>query len=185
MANRESNYPTAQSDTQLNGLEFTGETIHSISELSKMGKPKNEAELEQRIEYFFEFCGSHNLRPGIETLSCALDCDRSTFWLWCGKKSGKSEEWREICQRARQQIIGFTEQSMLLGKLSPPVAIFSLKNIASWRDQISFEDVSRSVADDREKISVSELPLFDTDIDNFSEKWDSMKKKITNKEEWE
>lgn len=148
--NKDSNYPSPLADRTLSGQEYTGETVRSLADLSSLGIPQNETELRQRINDFFSFCAEHNLRPGIESLSLALGVSRVSFWQWCRSDSNKSHEWVELCRTAKQLIISFTEQAAISGHISPPVGIFLLKNLASYRDTISFEDIS---SDDAEMTS--------------------------------
>ena len=156
MSNRESNYPTTALD-KMNGSEFTGKTVSSIMELSTRGKPQTVAELKERLAQYFSFCEEHRFRPGIETLSLSLGVSRQTFWAWCTKDSGKDSEWREACQQARQIVISFLEQSALCGHLSPPVSIFLLKNLASYKDVVSFDEVPQT-QDNNRVLSGSDLP---------------------------
>lgn len=156
--NRGSGLPTARQDAELNGTDFVGETIGSLKEIADLGIPRTDAELESRINTFFEFCGTHNIRPGIETLSMALGCDRRTFWTWCRGLGGKSDDWGQMCRQARQLIISFTEQAMITNHLTPPVAIFTMKNLASWKDTVSFEELSRTEPEEKTRMSAKDLP---------------------------
>lgn len=154
-----SNYPTARLSQEIEeNPDFVADTIESLSELAKLGKPLTTEELEIRINKYFQFCGEHGCRCGIESLALCLGVDRSTFWRWCGSDCGKGDRWSEICQRARQFIVSFTEQAMISGKLSPPVAIFSMKNLAGWKDAISFEDSTPRTMETTQTISAQELP---------------------------
>lgn len=141
--------------------EFVGDTVACLRDLSAFGTPKTDAELEQRIDQYFNLCAAKKMRPGVEALSLALGVDRSTFWRWCGNDAkNKSDVWIELCRNARQLIVAFTEAAMQSGKLSPPTAIFLMKNIASYKDTLSFEDVTQ-VEESVEVTKTSELPHFD------------------------
>lgn len=93
--NHISNYPNATVE-RLNGTEFCTETVNSIAELSKQGKPQTTEELQERIDSFFRFCAESSMKPGVETLSLALSIDRVTFWSWCQDSCGKGAEWIAI-----------------------------------------------------------------------------------------
>lgn len=146
MSNNISNYPQARLTREIEKSgEFVHDTVSSISCISELainGKPKDEAELRDRISRFFDFCSKNQFRPGIEALSLALGVNRTTFWHWCNSEYGVSDEWADICKLARQSIIAFVEASANSGHLSPPIAIFSLKNLANWKDTLSFEDLT-------------------------------------------
>lgn len=167
MANHKSNYPTAQLDDI--DPEFIGVTVTSLMELSNRGTPQNDAELAQRIDDYFRFCADRKLRPGVESLALALDIDRSCLWRWCGNDAKtKSDEWIRLCRQAKQMIVAFTEAAMLSGKVSPPVGIFALKNIAGWRDTISFDDATPA-AEEANITRVSDLPHFDNAPDRIEQ----------------
>lgn len=154
-----SNYPTARLSQEIeNSPDFVTDTIQSLSEIAKLGKPQTTEELESRIDMYFRFCGEHGCRCGVETLALCLSVDRTTFWRWCGSDCGKGDQWSEICQRARQFIVSFTEQAMISGKLSPPVAIFSMKNLAGWRDTLSFEDATPHTGAEKNVLAANSLP---------------------------
>ena len=161
MANHESNYPTERMKRELQNKQgFVGDTVRSIMEISKGTKPRNEEELQARIADYFSFCADNDFKPGIESLALSLGVDRTTFWRWCNGENGVSAEWCNVCKVARQGIVAFIEACANSGHLSPPIAIFSLKNLANWKDTVSFEDVSPSKNDGKPMLSLSDLPLF-------------------------
>lgn len=158
MSNDISNYPFASVDRQLTGSEQTGLMIRNLRQLGNCGKPETDAELIDRIDGYFDFCEKNNLRPGIEGLALSLGVTRQTFWHWCKGHGSKSDVWIEECQRARATITAFYEQIFSKGMISPPSGIFILKNVAGWKDVISFEEQSRDTADSEEPLSIEELP---------------------------
>lgn len=146
MSNHVSNFPPNKLKQELKeSPDFTKDTIHSLMELSKQGKPKDINELRQRLQYYFDFCADNDYLPGIESISLCLGTTRSTFWRWCNSENG--EEWAIECQKARQAILSFIESATVKGKISAPVGIFCLKNIGSWKDTLSFEDATPREAD--------------------------------------
>lgn len=166
MSNKSSNFPTAQMNRSIEKVDgFIGDTVSCISELAKYGKPKNEEELKERIQKYFDFCANHDFRPGIESLSLALGVDRTTFWRWCNMDIKTSQRWSDICKVARQSIVAFTEAAANSGHLSPPIAIFSLKNIANYKDAISFEDVTPMSEDNSRFRNYNNLPMLQEDSD--------------------
>lgn len=156
---RSSNYPTAKLTEEIEeNPGFVTDAIESLSALAKLGKPETAEELESRIDDYFRFCSEHGSRVGIEALALSLGIDRSTFWRWSNGENGKGERWTDVCRRARQFIIAFTESAMISGKLSPPVAIFAMKNVAGWKDAISFEDSMPQGALSKQVLSAEALP---------------------------
>lgn len=134
-----------------------GEIVDSIMQLNKLGKPQSDEELQKRIDQFFEFCRTSQVRPGIETLSLALGVNRSTFFRWC-RGEGASPERQAICETARNACIAFLEQAHMSGKLNPASGIFLLKNWAGYRDTISLEENSATERIAKKTLGVDELP---------------------------
>lgn len=173
-----SNFPNAQLSA-LEGQECIGEIVNSVMDIAKGGRPKDEAELESRINNYFRYCADRCLRPGVESLCLALGTNRMTFWKWCGNcdKYTYSDEWVSICQNARQAIVAFLEIIALEGKLNPATYIFLCKNWNGYDDRTSIDIIGRQedrVEADYEKISryrlYDNLPMFtDTDGDTDNE----------------
>lgn len=157
MSNKKSNFPS----NQLNDLppEVCRDTVNNLRELADKGRPETEAELQERIDQYFEFCAEKGFRPGIETLCIALHCTRQSLWQWCRGDGGKSREWADICNSAKQFIVGFLEQLSLTGKLNPANSIFYLKNWANYSDTVTMEPVSTP----KQYISTEELIMLSTD----------------------
>ncbi len=171
MANKNSNFPS----NQLNELppEVCKTTVESLKELAGKGKPQTEAELQERIDQYFNFCAERGFRPGIETLCLSLSCTRQSLWVWCNGGAGKSQEWADICNTAKQFIIGFLEQLSMTGKINPANSIFYLKNWAAYSDAVTVEPVSTvkriltadqlpKLGDISEQNDITELPDLST-----------------------
>lgn len=159
MSNHNSNYPTNQLK-DIEGSDFVGITVRSLVELSKLGIPRTDQELDERITEYFEHCIQNNSRPGIESLCLSLSTTRQNFWKWCNGEGGKSQEWQHQCVLARQVIIAFLESAGLSGKLNPATGIFLLKNWAQYSDSSS---LSIDHTDNKSLLSANELPLFNTE----------------------
>ena len=141
---------------KMEGSEFVGITVRSLLELSKLGIPRTDQELTQRIDEYFQHCIQNNSRPGIESLCLSLSTTRQSFWNWCNGSGGKSMEWQHQCLLARQVIISFLESAGLSGKLNPATNIFLLKNWAGYADTNNVE------IEEKEKTyySAMDLPIF-------------------------
>ena len=154
MGNKDSNYPGGELQ-RLNGKEFTAEAVRSLRELAKRGKPAAVAELKERIDEYFIFCGTVGFRPGFESLSLALGVSRQMFWKW-RKGENCSSEWSEACNMAAGVVISFIEQSLLTGDLNPVSGIFLLKNVGQYTDGQQIE----LIAEPKYKaLSVEDLPV--------------------------
>ena len=156
MSNSNSNYPQGAATKALNGTEFTQVTTTCLLDLQAQGKPQTLEELKERTKKYFEFCANSRLRPCVETLAVALGVSRQTLWEWSDTEHcNKSAEWCDTVAGAKQLISAFTSQAALSGHLSPPIAIFLLKNIAGYRDQVSFEELTPK---DKSSVPLVEFP---------------------------
>lgn len=115
--------------------------IADLLQLHNLGKPKNDDEVEERLEQYFELCRNSSLRPGIESMAAALCIDRTTLWRW-SEHQGCSQRCTEAIRNAKLMIHSFIEQSMLQGLINPVVGIFLSKNWMGYRDVSSHETLS-------------------------------------------
>lgn len=131
------NYPQGQlDDMEPSGVQ---EIVTSLKELHDRGKPQTDEEVKQRIDDFFTFCQTSSLRPGIETLCCALSISRTTLFKW-NNGDCCSPKCQEYIQSAKAFVAAFIEQAMLGGKISPPSGIFLAKNWLGYKDTVSIEE---------------------------------------------
>lgn len=148
------NYPQAGLD------DLEPEVVHhfvsSLRELHDLGRPKTDAEVEQRIDDYFSFCERSSIRPGIETLCLSLHISRTTLFRW-GNGIDCSNQRQEIIQSAKSFIGAFIEQCMLGGKISPPSGIFLMKNWLNYKDTISLEE-NTPQEDKQRALTDAELP---------------------------
>lgn len=140
------NYPSQQ----LSDLsdDFVQETVKSLKQLNDMGRPETDAEVQERIDQYFQFCEDSGCRPGIESLCLSLHVSRTTLFNWV-HGIGCSQERQEIAERAKSFIGAFLEQSVLRGKISPPSGIFIMKNWLGYKDTISLEETATAKEDPR------------------------------------
>lgn len=139
MSNSKSNFP----QMQLEEMEkpVVQQMVTDLRQLYDMGRPQSNAELEERINSYFEFCQNSAIRPGIESLCLALHISRTTLFNW-SRGSGCDRERQEIAECAKSFVSAFLEQAALSGRISPPTGIFLLKNWCSYKDAYSFENLA-------------------------------------------
>lgn len=121
--------------------EFVQETVQSLKQLNDLGRPETDAEVQERINQYFQFCQDTGNRPGIESLCLALHISRTTLFNWV-RGYGCSPERKQIAERAKSFVGAFLEQSVLRGKISPPSGIFIMKNWLGYKDTISLEETA-------------------------------------------
>ena len=158
MGNTKSNYPCGEL-SRLDGDGFTGRTLNSLMEISSDHIPETVAELRERIGEYFKFCGTHDMRPGVEGLAYCLHVSRKTFWQWCNGQGRASSdlEWKDTCINARQAIGAFLEAASLAGRLNPATSIFLLKNWLGYQDTLTLDN---SATEETEEQSAATLPTF-------------------------
>lgn len=136
--------------------EFVQETVRSLKQLNELGRPETDAEVQERIDQYFQFCQDTGCRPGIESLCLALHISRTTLFNWV-RGSGCSSERQQIAERAKAFIGAFLEQSVLRGKVSPPSGIFIMKNWLGYKDTISFEDATDTAQQNTPRQTAAEI----------------------------
>lgn len=112
--------------------------ICDLLQLHEMGKCNSDAEVEQRLQDYFELCRNTSLRPGVESMSAALHIDRATLWRW-EQGQGCSPRRTEAIRSAKSMIASYVEQASLQGLLNPVTAIFLSKNWLGYKDQVQYE----------------------------------------------
>lgn len=131
------------------------EIVSNLKELHGRGRPKNDIELQQRIDEYFAFCQQSSLRPGIEGLCLSLSISRQTLYRWASGKNC-SQACTEMIQTAKSFIASFIEQCVLGGKINPASGIFLMKNWFDYKDTLSFEEVTAPESE-RKEISLEEI----------------------------
>lgn len=107
--------------------------VSTLRELHELGQPTNDDEVEERIRQYFRICEQTAIRPGVESLCLALHVSRQTLSNWA-HGIGCSERRQQAVQEARALIHSCLEQMALNGRLSPPTAIFLMKNWMHYSD---------------------------------------------------
>ena len=90
-----------------------------------------------RIKQYFELCAHDDMRPSIEGLAVAFDCDRRQLYRWAFETHDAriSQKARQYIKRAyttlNLQLVDFLQN----GKVNPVAAIFLLKNNQGYEDK--------------------------------------------------
>lgn len=131
------------------------EMVTSLKQLHDLGKPETDEEVEQRIDYYFQFCQQSGLRPGVESLSAALHVSRQTLFCWSNGVNCSTRR-TEAVQAAKALISAFLEQCALTGKINPASGIFLMKNWLGYKDTVSIEEASPMV--EQRRLTAADLP---------------------------
>ncbi len=92
------------------------------------------SQVEKRIREYFDYCGSHGMRPCVSGLCNRLGIHRNTFLAWANGRERK-ETHQQIALRARGLIEEMTEMLMMNNKINVVAAIFILKNHFGYTDK--------------------------------------------------
>ena len=131
--------------------------VSSLKELYDLGKPKDDAEVEERIDQYFALCQQSGIRPGVESLSMALHISRITLYRWSNGEDC-SQRRAEAIQGAKSVISSFVEQAMLTGRINPASGIFLMKCWLGYKDLISIEETIPDASISKRALPASELP---------------------------
>ena len=111
----------------------------------KIGKPKTQQEMQDRIDDYFQLCQTAGLNPTVEGLALAVDYDRrSLFDIQTGK--GKLA-FSDIVKKAKDFIANYDAILASANKINSAVYCFRSKNFYGMKDQISVEATSTASGD--------------------------------------
>lgn len=86
------------------------------------------AQVEERVNWYFQHCMENDMKPGVTGLCNALGISRMTFNNWeQGRKVTRGEQTK-LMQKAKGIIEEMMEQYMMNGKINPVSGIFLMKN---------------------------------------------------------
>lgn len=109
--------------------------VANMNELRNLKRPQSDDELEDRIQWFFEWCIEHDQRPGVELMALSCGVTRQTLWQW-QQQGGRRGE---LIDRAKQVIAALLESWGQTGKINPATLIFLLKNHFNYHDDVQLE----------------------------------------------
>ena len=100
--------------------------------MDKIGKPKTQQEMQDRIDDYFQLCQSYGLNPTVEGLALAVDYDRrSLFDIQTGK--GKLA-FSDIVKKAKDFIANYDAILASANRINSAVYCFRSKNFYGMKD---------------------------------------------------
>ena len=135
----------------------------------KMPKPKNDDELERRIQDYFELCETRGMIPTVEEMSMFMGYSRQYMnEVRRGKAKGFSPRTKDIFDRVADFMAAFDAKLAMTGKIRDAVYIFRSKNYHDMKDQqevtftantnteqeMSREDLESWLLEDGKKVEV-------------------------------
>lgn len=139
MSGQGKNSPTIGENGFLTQPGEVSAMLSSINEISKLPKVETDEELIERVDWYFQFCASNDIRPGVEGLALACGVDRRTLWDWQVGNSRSGTMRGEIIKEAKQRLAMFHEALMLYGRINPVTGIFLAKNNYGYTDRTELE----------------------------------------------
>lgn len=132
MAEKNNNWPSAQKP-KVSPDEMT-DYIKKLDGLRKLESidRMNPIALEERINYFFQYCAENSLKPSVELMCLALDISRVGLWKMEQEEGARGR----IIRRAKMLLSALLEQWQLNGQVKETTAIWLQKNFYGMRDQI-------------------------------------------------
>ena len=117
---------------------FIGKALHNILEVSRAfdAPPKNDEELCERLDWFFQTCQETQQLPTVEKMCLALSMPRSTVFDWeAGNTRGLGPDTSDIIKKAKNLIASMDAELAQEGKIQPVVYMFRAKNYYGMKDQ--------------------------------------------------
>ena len=111
-----------------------------IYNLPKINLDSDE-EVEERINYYFEYCMQEGLKPTVEGLAIALGITRQALHDWqTGRRRGESSSRRaDMVKKAKDYIAFLLSDYALDNKVYPATWIFYAKNYFGMTDKHEIE----------------------------------------------
>lgn len=118
---------------------FIGKALGNILAVSRAFEepPKNDEELCERLNWFFQRCEETQQLPTVEKMCLAIGYDRVTVFDWIsGKhKSSIGEQAPNIIKKAKNIIASLDAELAQEGKIQPVVYMFRAKNFYGMADK--------------------------------------------------
>ena len=94
------------------------------------------AQVQKRIEWYFEHCVTNGMKPTVAGMCNALKIDRATFYRWgVGDSRNKTSDYCTMVKNAKSTIQELWEQYAADGKVNPVTYIFTMKNHFGYADK--------------------------------------------------
>lgn len=135
------NFPNAQLkrlEEDDSKREVIGKSLHNIMHFYRVSNDpvKNDEELCERLNWFFETCTATNQIPTVEKMCLATGYDRKTVFNWeSGAKRGFSSATGDIIKKAKNLIASLDAELALDSKIQPVVYMFRAKNFYGMADK--------------------------------------------------
>jgi len=132
MANKDLENPIKASREELSSKMKKLKVIYDLPKIDI----NDDQQVEDRINYYFEYSAREGLKPTVEGLALAVGVSRSTLWDWeTGRSRAEFGTSRsDIIKKAKDFIAFLMSDFALDGKIFPATWIFYAKNYFGMKD---------------------------------------------------
>lgn len=109
--------------------------VSKLMTLYSLPPVKTDADVQQRIYDYFDWCVQTDSKPSVAALATSLGVDRRTLWEWEVGKAHAGTHRAALIKHAKSIMTAMMEEMMLTGKINPVVGIFLMKNNMGYKDQ--------------------------------------------------
>jgi len=127
--------PTAEPTPEVTAEPTVEPTIEPIEEDVFDTLIVSDAEVQQRIYDYFDWCIETDSKPSVAALATALGIDRRTLWEWEIGKVYAGTQRASLIKHAKSIMNATMEEMMQTGKINPVVGIFLMMNNMGYKDQ--------------------------------------------------
>lgn len=101
----------------------------------------DDQQVEDRINYYFDYCEKEGLKPVVEGLALALGITRQALYDWeTGRRRGESSSARaDMVKKAKEYIAFLMSDAAISGQVNPVTWIFYAKNYFGMSDKHEIE----------------------------------------------
>lgn len=115
--------------------DMNAQLLEHVFKYWNLPTAKTNDEIAQRVEFYFNDCYKHKLKPTLEGVALAIGITTETLKSWSEKESKSEFDRFLIAKRVRQILANFDASLLINGKLNPVAYIFRAKNYYGMKDQ--------------------------------------------------
>lgn len=115
--------------------DMNAQLLEHVFKYWNLPTAKTDDEIAQRVEFYFNDCYRHKLKPTLEGVALAIGITTETLRSWSEKESKSEFDRFTIAKRIRQVLADFDASLLINGKMNPVAYIFRSKNLYGMKDQ--------------------------------------------------
>lgn len=128
------NFPTTLPQEVRVNKELISTIMRNNLVFYKLPRVKDDDELAERLEYFFEICMETGQIPTVEKMSLAIGYGYQALWAWEAKVEPCSARRFDLIKSAKRLLSSIDAELAVTGKINPIVYIFRAKNYFGMKD---------------------------------------------------